>query len=136
MLYFTNVPPGPLRFKRDAGRSWTRGDPWWCGEEARKLRFGDDGVVYWGTEWDGGMYWRLTWRKGAAVLRVRHDEFGSFPGHVLRRHSNWGFIWHSPWVVYASFPLRRATDIGCQDRHLAEDVASWQWREVDRYNSS
>ena len=80
------------------------------------------------------MRWSL---QGGSVLRVWHTELGAFPGEQLMRHSsNWGYVFNSPWVVYASFPMARATDgRSLSDRSLARHVARWQWAEADAYNA-
>ena len=123
-----------FRFKRSAGSEWYGSDPWWLDEPARTLRFLADGTVRWAErEWDGLMRWKL---EGGSILRVKHRELGAFPGERLVRHpNNWGFIFNSPWVVYCSFPLTRATDDKhVSDRSLARHIQPWQWREADEYN--
>lgn len=123
-----------FRFKRQAGKEWTANDPWWLGAPARTLRFDPDGTVRWSDEsWDGMMGWRL---EGGSILRVRHAEYGAFPGELLMRcPSNWGFVFNSPWVVYTSFPMERVTDDkSLSDRSLARQTARWQWAEAQQYN--
>ena len=126
-----------FRFKSAAGRAWTRQDPWWTGVEASQVRFMADGRVSWMQRFDADVVrWKLSVRGGVSVLRITHEELGTFPGHILGRASDWGFIWHSPWVVYASFPLVRASDIKeVRDKILDRDLMPWQWKEVDRYNA-
>uniref|UniRef100_A0A7S0LL87 F-box domain-containing protein n=1 Tax=Coccolithus braarudii TaxID=221442 RepID=A0A7S0LL87_9EUKA len=125
-----------FRFKGAAGRAWTRQDPWWTGVEASRVCFMPDGRVSWMQRFDADvMRWKLSVRGGVSVLRITHDELGTFPGHILVRASDWGFIWLSPWVVYASFPLDRAFDgKEVRDKTLNRSLKAWQWREVDRYN--
>jgi len=44
-------------------------------------------------------------------------------------------VFHSKWVVYCSFPMRRATDDkGVLDRGLSHSVLPWQHHEASRYN--
>jgi len=72
-----------------------------------------------------------------SVLRVRNADFHSeFPGVKLVRHpKHWGLVFHSVWVVYANFPLRKdQPDRNISDRALARSLAEWQWSEVEDYN--
>ena len=123
-----------FRFKRVAGSAWTATDPYWLGKPARTLRFRPDGQIVWSDpNWDGVMRWKL---QGGLILRVKHATMGAFPGEKLQRHpTNWAYIFHSPWVVYSSCPMRRDDDDkSLSDRSLARSVEAWQWREAEAYN--
>uniref|UniRef100_A0A7S3SBD5 F-box domain-containing protein n=1 Tax=Emiliania huxleyi TaxID=2903 RepID=A0A7S3SBD5_EMIHU len=125
-----------FRFKRAAGEHWTGSDPYWQGARARTLRFEPDGAVRWEEEaWDGLMRWRL---EGGSLLRVSHAQLGAFPAERLVRHPpSWGYLFTSPWAVYASFPLSRAVDdASLTDRALGRSVEPWQWAEAARYNEA
>lgn len=149
-----------FRFKKQAGIAWTRDDPYWRGDGARELRFlmpqsaDDAGVLHWhcgGPDDDlrdpgESRGWVMRWRlqqleesgKQTTILRVKHDHFShEFPGVRLIRHPrNWGFVFHSVWVVYASFPMSREDDDRyLTDRGLARSLGQWQWREVEEYNN-
>lgn len=150
--------PWWFRFKKQAGMSWTSDDPFWRGDGARELEFvpakldGHPGVVRWhrGSPDDdvridghphGQMRWRLDQQNGPdglfSVLRVKHDHFNrEFPGVKMIRHPNGGFVLHSVWVVYASFKMTRDDhDAHMTDRALARSVDTWQWNEVEAYNT-
>jgi hypothetical protein len=112
-----------FRFKQAAGPSWTGQDPWWDGRAASTVRFLRDGTVAWAPGsfgWVPPMRWALeeapaisgtggrsSRRRGSAgverrqsLLRITAEgaQRGSFPGHLLIRHSRWGYVFHSPWV--------------------------------------
>ena len=123
-----------FRFKRVAGREWTDTDPYWLGLPARTVCFESDGGLRFSEQcWEGMMRWKL---EGGCILRVKHAVLGSFPGEKLVRHpTNWGFVFHSAWVVYSSFSMSRASDDKCMsDRSLARSVDTWQWHEAAAYN--
>ena len=128
-----------FRFKEAAGSAWTATDPWWLGEAARTLQFCADGTICWSDDaWNqpnAMMRWKL---QAGCILRVSHAELGAFPGEQLMRHpSNWGFVFHSTWVVYTSFPMARATDDrAVSDRSLDKRILQWQRREALQYNES
>ena len=98
------------------------------------MRFDPNGGIRWSEQsWDGMMRWRLD---GGCTLRVRHAQMGAFPRVKLHRHpNNWGYVFHSPWVVYTSFPMSKATDDrSLSDRSLSRSVEAWQWREATAFN--
>ena len=107
-----------VKGKKVAGTTWTAEDPWWAGHHARSLRFRADGTVQWCDEFptfEGEFRWELNRfvpldSPPRTVLRVSHTVLGPFPAETLLRHANWGYVWNSPWVVYSSFPMERATD--------------------------
>ena len=125
-----------FRFKEAAGEDWTDTDPWWLGEKARTLRFMPDGRVTGDDPNDSDsdlMHWKLY---DGCILRVSHVELGGFPAEKLIRHkTNWGFIFHSTWVVYTSFPMERCTDdVYVSDAALSRRLRQWQHREAHEYN--
>jgi len=135
-----------FRFTAQAGDAWTEHDPFWQGHEARELKFHleDDhkGVVKWCHQDEdhsasSSSCWRLEDTDEGTILRVKNDSFHSpFPGCKLSRHpTNWGFIFHSVWVVYTNFPMHKTTsDRATSDRVLKRTLKDWQWTEVDAYN--
>lgn len=135
-----------FRFKQQAGTAWTRDDPYWREEGARSLEFLPSGVLKWHRghpdhdmrEDEGSMQMRWRLDSDGTVLRVKHNHFShEFPGVKLIRHpENWGFVFHSVWVVYASFPMCvTKRDRHLSDRILARSLKQWQWTEVEDYNN-
>lgn len=134
-----------FRFKRAAGRAWTAEDPWWDGRAARTLQFLSDGTVAWATgsfDWVPPMRWALEeapvsggsggrrsrrGRNGKGVgesrqtlLRITAEDTqqGSFPGHLLIRHSRWGYVFHSPWVSLLPKAPKENCRPGLEEREL------------------
>ncbi|EKX54868.1 hypothetical protein GUITHDRAFT_62975 [Guillardia theta CCMP2712] len=138
-----------FRFKRSAGRFWTRSDPYWNGSPARTVKFHPEGLVKWESDWTR-MRWKfveipdqtddndeedkIALTEGKAI-RIEHLDMGRFPTELVQRHRSWGFILNSPWVVYASFPMVRSNrDRQLSDKVLEKRVRPWQWIEADEYN--
>ena len=128
-----------FHFKQCAGDTWTAVDPWWSGGKARTLMFepGEErgkGRVKWADDWGLQMWWALYMREGKQVLRVSHEQLGEFPAEIVFRHQNWGYVFNSPWVVYASFPMEH-NDETMSDHILQARLEQWQWEEAENYNA-
>jgi len=123
----------------------------WQGEAARTLKFRPEGFIHWNGSFND-MEWRFvdpqkdedqghagaqdnSETQSGTAIKTCHRLMGSFPSEVVLRHSSWGFILNSPWVVYTSFPMfREDIDREVSDSGLRSSVASWQWAEAEDYN--
>jgi hypothetical protein len=131
-----------FRFKQSAGPDWSASDPWWAGNEARRMVFLQNGEVKqyvvdehnttehhlsnptFGRLIDPPipMNWRWILRPMDLPARpqgsyVRFNVAGrDVPTYVMRRspNNNWGFVMESCWGVYTSFsmPKRRVHRVG------------------------
>mmetsp|Transcript_8635 Transcript_8635/g.23707 ORF Transcript_8635/g.23707 Transcript_8635/m.23707 type:complete len:288 (+) Transcript_8635:56-919(+) len=145
-----------FRFKANAGSVWTYNDPYWSGEPARHVSFGPDGSITRdgqyldGWRWDfcevpvegGSNFVPLAHACGGrgpargCGVSVTHHVFGTFPAQLVHRHSSWGFILNSTWVVYSSVPMLKATarEEGLCDASLRGLEQPWQWAQATEYN--
>eukprot|EP00930_Biecheleria_cincta_P050362 TRINITY_DN35517_c0_g1_i1.p1 TRINITY_DN35517_c0_g1~~TRINITY_DN35517_c0_g1_i1.p1 ORF type:complete len:302 (+),score=22.98 TRINITY_DN35517_c0_g1_i1:38-943(+) len=140
-----------FRFKREAGSSWQRLDPWWRRSgEALQVRFDTDGRMRSvGPTLLGGPSPNFSWRfkrssgsRHPTLCKQRPwgsfvqvtGPWGAFPTLVCRRHEpNWGFVLESCWAIYTSFPMpaRGAEPLLEMDSEITGDM---QQAEIDAYN--
>lgn len=140
-----------FRFKREAGSSWRRLDPWWRRSgEALQVRFDPDGRMRSvGPTLLGEPSPNFTWRfkrsSGSRHPRLSKQRpwgsfvqvtgpWGKFPTLVCRRHeSNWGFVLESCWAIYTSFPMpaRGVEPLLEVDSEITGDM---QQAEIEAYN--
>jgi hypothetical protein len=119
-----------FRFKASAGESWTEEDPYWNDLPPTRVKFempsatgGEVGGEADGAESRGTMKpsgfemlehrsLRWQWAKGRGEDvggdRSRLELYvdgRKVPTYHVSRHSNWGFLMQSCWVLYTSFPM-------------------------------
>ena len=149
-----------FRFKASAGESWTEEDPYWNDLPPTRVRFemptaagGEVGGEADGAESRGTMKpsgfemlehrsLRWQWAKGRGEDvggdRSRLELYvdgRKVPTYHVARHSNWGFLMQSCWVLYTSFPMPvRGTDPSLDDEAL-EITIERQSREARAYNT-
>jgi hypothetical protein len=149
-----------FRFKSSAGRWWTLNDTYWQGFGARSLRFLPDGRISRNGSSGDGLTWTFAippmdeeedgkagalaresildpGASGGTAIVVRHPQMGRFPTELVSRHSDWGFLLSSAWVVYANTPMDRSTarTDGLSDSQLDRLVKPFQWAEAEAYNT-
>eukprot|EP00299_Pterocystis_sp_00344_P010890 c4984_g1_i1.p1 GENE.c4984_g1_i1~~c4984_g1_i1.p1 ORF type:complete len:196 (+),score=21.68 c4984_g1_i1:207-794(+) len=108
-----------FRFKYLAGEHWIANDPFWRGKDAVRAKFETNGVLRRYCTDDSLLPFRdteITWKFITRVVGTSPDP-GQFirvsvngfrvPAYVVSRHTNWGFIMQSCWVVYTSFYMPR-----------------------------
>ena len=136
--------PRRIRFRIDEER--------WGGDRGHAI----EGELEWvagADEWSS-MPWRFTQRIGQRghhpVMTWQAAELGSdavpawpllqvreYPEELILRTKNWGWIMHSTWVLYTSFPMplkdEDAGELG--DRRLRTRLEPWQWQAAEDYNN-
>jgi hypothetical protein len=128
-----------FRFKESAGEAWTTFDPWYTGEEPRRMIFLRDGRVFQIADNDelqlpfsdavDARGLEVRWRKVTTPLidgETRSDAVyirlqvagRDIPTYVVRRHrSNWGFLLENCWGIFASFQLPRKQRFAAPSRY-------------------
>ena len=137
-----------FRFKESAGSHWINLDPFWSSvredpdrepkcishkfTNSGRLQRLDKNETNLRAPWD---HFRWSFVGGGRDAdRGFKIRVNNFPPYVISRHSNWGFICESCWVVQVSFPFPPIhQDHELMDMNLKVSSLS-QMEDIDRYN--
>jgi len=137
-----------FRFKREAGQTWRRLDPWWRRTgPALQVRFLRDVDSVGPTLAEGPppkFRWHMQARAGSSdpqfsgsrprgsFIRMT-SPWGGFPTLVCRRAPNWGFVLESCWALYTAFPMpARGEDFALEDESTV--TGAMQGADISAYN--